>query len=130
MIALPRLGSLLALVAAAAALAMAFTVPAAQSASLKTCVLTSKDQYPAGGKPTYNTSLKAQAVPCATATKVMRAFQKCRAKGAVSCSKKVLGTWRCTGKSESTNPVTKDFTAGFTCKSGARAVKGAYQQDV
>lgn len=130
MITFHRRNALLVLVAALASLALALTAQDAQSASYATCVLTGKDQYPAGGKPTYNTSLKAQKVPCTTAKKVMRAFQTCRSKSSTSCSKKVLGTWRCSGKKDSTNPVTKDFTGEFTCKSGARAVKSSYQQDL
>jgi hypothetical protein len=126
-----RRNALLVLVAALAAVTLSIGAPDAQSAAYKTCVLTGKDQYPAGGKPTYNTSLKSQKTPCATAKKVMRAFHSCRSsKASNGCSKKILGTWRCSAKNDSTNPVTKDFDAQFTCKSGARAVKSTYQQDL
>jgi hypothetical protein len=130
MIVLRRRNALLVLLAALAALTLSISAQDAPAASYKPCVLTGKDQYPAGGKPTYNTSLKAQKAPCATAKKVMRAFHTCRSKASNNCSKKVLGAWRCSAKTDSTNPVTKDFTGQFTCKSGARAVKSTYQQDL
>jgi hypothetical protein len=126
---LRRRNALLVLVAALAALTLSVSAQDAQSAAYKTCVLTGKDAYPAGGKPQYNTSLAAQKVPCATAKKVMRAFHGCRSKSSAKCSKKVLGTWRCSGKVVDTNPATKDFDGEFTCKSSGRAVKSTYQQN-
>ncbi len=119
----------LVLLSALAVLALSMCTPDARSASYKPCVLTGKDQYPAGGKPQYNTSLKAQKVPCATAKKVMRAFHGCRSKSSPKCSRKVLRSWRCSGRVVDRNPATKDFDGEFTCKSGGRAVKSTYQQN-
>jgi hypothetical protein len=120
----------LAVLATLAAAAPSLGAPAAQAAAYRTCILTSKDQYPAGGKPTYNTALRARGATCTSAKQVMRAFHACRAKTSTQCSRKLLRTWRCSARTDSRNPVTKDFNAQFTCRSGARAVKGSYQQDV
>ncbi len=125
-----RRSALPALVVALAACVVAISASDAPAAAYRSCVLTSVDQYPRSGKPTYNSSLRARATPCATAKRVMRSYQSCRSKTSVRCSRRVLGRWRCSARTESTNPVTKDFTARFTCTLGARAVRGTYQQDV
>lgn len=120
---------MLATAAALAAAVPSIAPPDARAASYRSCILTSKDQYPAGGKPTYNTSLAARGASCTTAKQVMRAFHTCHPKRSTRCAHRVLRRWRCSAKKDATNPVTKDFTARFTCRSGTRTVKGSYQQD-
>ena len=110
-----------------AVLALTAGAQSAHSAAAKTCALSGADQQPAGGKPTYNLSLKAKGATCPAAVKVMRSFHSCRAKTALTCSKKVSG-YTCTGrKSSSTAQI---FYASFTCKSGAKKViTSSYQQN-
>jgi hypothetical protein len=114
--------------AAIAAIALTAGPQDARSASYRSCPLKDSDVQPASGKPTYNSNLKAKATSCATALKVMRAYHACRSTAGVRCTRKVLKTWTCTGKRLSVNPTTKDFMASYTCTSGARGVKGRFQQ--
>jgi hypothetical protein len=112
--------------AALAALALA-AAPPAPAAAAKTCALSGADQQPAGGKPTYNLALTAKKTACATARKVMRAFHACRATTAVTCSRKVLSSWTCTGRK--TADTTTIFYATLSCRSGAKRVTSSYQQN-
>ncbi len=64
---------------------------------------------------------------CATAKKVLRAFHACRPRLSVSCGRKVLTHWRCSGRRTSSIPTT--FYATFTCRWGSRRVQGTYQQN-
>jgi hypothetical protein len=109
-----------------AVLALTAGTQSAQSAAAKTCALSGSDQQPAGGKPTYNLSLKAKGTPCPSAVKVMRSFHSCRAKTALTCSKKVSG-YTCTGRKTSSTALI--FYASFTCKSGAKVITSSYQQN-
>lgn len=113
-------------IAALAMLAMAVGAQSAQSAATKTCAISGSDAQPASGKPTYNLSLKVKGATCPAATKVMRSFHGCRAKTAVTCSKKVSG-YTCTGRKTSSTATI--FYASFTCKSGAKVITSSYQQN-
>ncbi|MEA2154445.1 MAG: hypothetical protein QOE11_585 [Solirubrobacteraceae bacterium] len=111
--------------------ALALTVGAQQARSAvayKKCSLSEREQQPPGGKPTYNLSVKTRGASCTTAKKVARACQACRAKSAVVCGHKVLGSWRCTGAKDSSTPVL--FYATVTCTSGGRRAKSTYQQNL
>jgi hypothetical protein len=123
-----RPAPLLALILAGlAALLLTAAVPTAHSAATRTCALTSSEQDPRGEVPTYNLSLKSRGTPCTTAKKVMKAFHKCRSAASVTCSKKVLTRWTCTGRKTSSTPVL--FYASFTCKWGSRRVTSTYQRN-
>jgi hypothetical protein len=121
-------GALLAalLLAASAALLVTGAVPA-QSATTRTCHLSSSEQDPPGDVPTYNLALKARGTSCTTAKKVMKAFHKCRSATGYLCTKKLLAHWTCSGRKTSGTPVL--FYANFTCKWGARRVMSSYQQN-
>jgi hypothetical protein len=112
--------------AALAVLALTVGAQSAHSAAAKTCALAGADAQPASGKPTYNLSLKAKGATCPAALKVMRGFHACRAKTAVTCTKKVSG-YTCTGRKTSSIPLT--FYASFSCKSGAKLITSTYQQN-
>ena len=130
MIAVPRSApfSILAILAAAAALALTFGVQVAPAASkYKKCSLSERDQDPPGEKPTYNLALKRIGGNCSTAKQVMRAFHRCRSRKAVNCSKRLLSRWRCTATRTSRTDTI--FYARFTCKAGKRRVQGTYQQN-
>jgi hypothetical protein len=100
----------------------------AQAATYKTCKLSDSQQQPAGGVPTYNFTLKQRHTTCATAGKVARAFHKCRSKSGVTCTKRLLSHWRCTGAKTSKLEVL--FYAKYTCSYGVRRVAGTYEQDI
>lgn len=121
-------GALLAvlLLAASAALLLTGAVPA-QSATTRTCHLSSSEQDPPGDVPTYNLTLKAGGSSCTTAKKVMKAFHRCRSPTGYLCNKKVLAHWTCSGRKTSSTPVL--FYANFTCRWGARRVTSSYQQN-
>lgn len=114
-------------VATLAVLALTVGAQSAQSAATKTCAITGSDAQPASGKPTYNLSLKAKGATCPAATKLMRSFHGCRAKTALTCGKKKVSGYTCTGKKTSSLPTM--FYAKFTCKSGAKVVTSSYQQN-
>lgn len=118
----------LAVLAALLAIVMAVGAQSAQSAAYKTCNLSEREQQPPGGKPTYNLLVKELGVSCTTAKKVVKAFQGCRAKTEFVCTKKLLTSWRCSGRKDSSTPVL--FYASFTCTSGRRRVKSSYQQSL
>ena len=120
---------LLALVAATV-LALAAGAAPAQSAAYTSCSLSEREQQPGGTvpKPTYNFTLKRQKTTCTTAKKVMKAFHSCRALTSTRCTRKVRTHWTCTGAKDSS--AAGIFSAHFTCKWGARRVRGTYQQTV
>jgi hypothetical protein len=110
------------------ALYATLAVDDARAATYKSCSLTESDRDPPGDKPTYNLSVKrAGSVSCASAKKVVKAFHKCRSTNAATCTSKLLGHWRCTGKKESSLPTV--FYGRFTCTYGSRRVRSTYQQD-
>ncbi|HVL30779.1 MAG TPA: hypothetical protein VM299_00975 [Solirubrobacteraceae bacterium] len=113
-----------------ALLLLAATIGAAdaQAASFKNCRLSQSEQFPSGGKPTYNLTLRAKGVGCRTAKSVMRSFHRCRPRSGVRCSRRVLARWTCGGRRTSSIP--GQFNATFSCRSGARRVAGSYQQNV
>lgn len=139
--------ALLVLIAAAAAVAVTVSSSQAPAAAKKTatkakaakssktskknvyskCRLSEREQYPRGGKPTYNLTLKQKRTRCTTAKKVMVAFHKCRAKKSYRCTKKVLRRWKCTGKKDSS--ISTQFYGSFTCSWSVRRVHGSYQQN-
>ena len=122
-----RLLAVLALIAAVAAIATAIGAPAAQSASSTKCKLSAKERYPRVTKPTYNLAVKVRGTSCATGKRVVKAYHACRSVKGVRCSKKVLRSWRCTGKKTST--IATQFDASVTCKYGSRRVVASYQQN-
>ncbi len=91
------------------------------------CRLSEREQYPRGGKPTYNLTLKQKRTTCKTAKKVVVAFHKCRSKKSYRCTKKVLRRWKCVGKQDSS--IATQFYASFTCRWSVRRVHGSYQQN-
>ena len=100
---------------------------AAQAASYKSCSLSERDRDPPGEKPTYNLTLKrVGSVSCATAKKVVKSFHTCRSRLSVTCTKKLLGHWRCTGRKDSSIPTL--FYGSFTCTYGSRRVISSYEQ--
>ena len=115
------------LILASALLVLAIATPRAQSASYRTCGLSSSEQQPTSGHPTYNLSLKRIGTTCTTARRVAKAFHACRSTTGYTCSKKVLRTWTCRGKKDSSTPTL--FYATVTCSWGARRVKNSYQQN-
>lgn len=125
----PLIGT--AVLAALVALALLALLGGAQHAQaatgLKTCVLLPNEQDPPGDKPTYNFTLKQKGASCSTAKKVLKAFHACRSAKSYRCTRKVLGTWQCTGKKTSSTALI--FYASFSCTSGARRVTGQYQQN-
>jgi hypothetical protein len=114
----------LALIGATLALGAA---QSAHAASYKSCTLSERDQDPAGDKPTYNLTLKQIGTRCATAKKVMNAFQKCRRTTDHRCTRKVLSTWSCSSKKDSSTSTL--FYATFTCSWGKRRVRSTFQQN-
>ena len=125
MIAVPRWSPLAVL--AAAALTLTFGAQGAAAASYRSCSLSERDQDPPGAKPTYNLTLKRIGTTCTTAKRVMRAFHGCRALTAVNCSKRLLSRWTCSARKTSSTDTL--FYATYTCKRGARRVRGQYQQN-
>ena len=122
-----RMLAALTLIAALAAIAVAIGAPAAQSASTTNCKLSERERYPHVTKPTYNLTIKVSGTSCATGKKVAKGFHACRSVTGVRCTKKVLRSWTCTGKKESTIPT--QFDASFTCKYGSRRVTSTFQQN-
>ncbi len=122
-----RMTLLVALAGALVALPATPAVHAARAASYKSCSLSESDRDPPGDKPTYNLTLKrAGSVSCAAAKKVVKSFHKCRSRSSVTCTKKLLGHWRCTGRKDSSIPTL--FYGSFTCTYGSRRVTGSYEQ--
>lgn len=100
----------------------------AQTAEAATCRQSQSEQYPRGGVPTYNLSLKVSRTSCSTGKKVAKAYHSCRSKRSVSCSKKVVGRkWKCSGRK--TSRISTQFTGTYTCKYGKRRVSGSFQQN-
>lgn len=119
--------AVLAAIIALALIAVVGGAQPAQAAGLKSCVLLPNEQDPPGDKPTYNFTLKQKGASCSTAKKVLKAFHACRSAKSYRCTRKVLGTWRCTGRKTSSTALI--FYASFSCTSGARRVTGQYQQN-
>lgn len=121
--------------APAAAKKTATKAKAAKTTSKKTskknvyhkCRLSEREQYPRGGKPTYNLTLKQKRTRCTTAKKVAVAFHKCRSKKSYRCTKKVLRRWKCVGKKDSS--IATQFYGSYTCRWSVRRVHGSYQQN-
>ncbi len=130
MIASPRrnqMALLVALLSALVGLSAAPGVHAARAAPYKSCSLSERDRDPPGDKPTYNLTLKrAGNVSCATAKKVVKSFHTCRSRSSPTCTKKLLGHWRCTGRKESSIPTL--FYGRFTCTYDSRRVTSSYEQ--
>jgi hypothetical protein len=81
--------------------------------------------YPSLG---YFTSITVTRASCATATKLVRAFFKCRTKSGLAgkCHKTVLG-FKCT---EVRNSIPTEIDALDTCKHGSEKVVSGWQQDI
>ncbi len=129
MIALTRRRSplaILALVVAAVVLALALGAQNARAASYERCSLSQRNQEPPGGTPAYNLRVKQRNTSCRAAIKVMKAFHKCRTEKRYRCGKRVIGRWRCAGKTDAGRPT---FHGTFTCKSANRRIYSSYQQD-
>jgi hypothetical protein len=122
-----RSALLIALLAALIALTLMVGTQDVRAASYKSCSLSERDGDPPGTKPTYNLTLKRRGVSCATAKKVMYAFHKCRARSSLTCTKRVLGHWHCTGTQDRRSATT--FYAHFACRYGSRRVHSSYQQN-
>jgi hypothetical protein len=114
------------LIAACTVMAVPIGAQPAQAASAKTCVISSTDQEPGSGKPTYNLTLKEQGTNCGTATKVMNAFQACRSRASYECARKVLSKWKCSGRKLSSTST--EFYANVTCTAGPAKVTSGYEQ--
>ncbi len=114
------------LIVALAGLTLTIGAQSAHSASTPSCRLSDSEKFPHVTKPTYNLYLKVAGTSCATAKMVAKSFHACRSVKGYTCSRKVLKTWRCTGKKGVTIP--SQFDATFTCTSGKRVVKGKYTQ--
>ena len=129
MTAIPRHTLLAGLLATAAVVLLCAAIgpQSAQSASYRKCVLSSADQDPPGDKPTYNYDPKALNTSCTIAVRVMRSYQGCRSKTGVSCAKKLLGRWSCTGRI--TSKIAVQFNADFTCKAGNGRIRGSFSQN-
>lgn len=117
-------------------MALALLVPAvaaqsAQAASFTPCTLSERDQDPPGGTPAYNLLVTKKGTSCTIATKVMVAFHGCRDEGRSSCAKRVLGSWRCTGRRAPILPLGRPrvWSGSFTCASGRRRVRGSYDEN-
>jgi hypothetical protein len=121
-----RLLAAVVLLASLAAVVAAIGAPSAQSASSTRCTLSSKERYPHVTKPTYNLSLKVRGTSCATGKRVVKAYHACRSVNGVRCTKKVLRSWRCTGKK--TASIATQFDGSVTCTYGSRRVDSTFQQ--
>lgn len=121
-----RSGALTAAVVLAAAAGLAGTTAVEKASAATTCQLSSKDQQPGNGRPTYGLSLKATGVSCGKAVSITRGYHKCRSKTGYKCSKKVSG-FKCSAKI--TSKTTTLFYAKYTCRAGSKSVTGTYQQN-
>jgi hypothetical protein len=122
-----QIALLVTLSGALVALSAAPGVHAARAASYTSCSLAERDRDPPGDTPTYNLTLKrAGPVSCATAKKVVRSFHRCRARSSATCTKRLLGHWRCAGRKESSIPT--QFYGSFTCTYAGRRVTSSYEQ--
>lgn len=127
----PRLRGRRVAPAAAAAVALCIVLallvaqPAAAAAEFP-CRLSPSDQGPPGGTPAFELKVARRGTGCALATRVMKAFHRCRTAARVGCGKPLLGAWRCRGRREGLLP--GHFTASFGCTRGRARVTGSYAQ--
>lgn len=121
-----RLLTIPALIVAATALNATIAARDAHAVVYAPCSLSLQDRSPPGGTPAYNLSVKKRKTSCLVAKRVMRSFHRCRMESGISCGRKVLKTWRCSGRKDAGAPT---FRGTFTCSSGSRRVIGSYEQD-
>ncbi len=119
------------LIAAAAALSLCFVLapPDAARAGIayRACELSPGQQLPPGGTPAYNLTVQRRGVSCRDAVAVMRAFHRCRTRTGTTCDRRLVGGWRCNGRSDRADPT---MYGSFGCAaSGARRVRGTYWQE-
>jgi hypothetical protein len=122
--------SLILAASALVCLAVALTVAnQAESATLTTCKLSSKDKGANKYGPSYLRKLKVKSVSCTTAKSFVKAYYKCRTSGgkgkAGKCTKKVNG-YSCTEKRS--NVIPTSFDAKVSCKNGSKRIYHEYQQ--
>lgn len=91
------------------------------------CKLALRDQDTPGGTSAYNVTVAKRRTSCATALGVVKAFHSCRTSSGYRCSRRIAGTWRCTGRKAGTSD--RMFAASLTCTSGTRRVRSSYLQD-
>ncbi|MFP5362807.1 MAG: SGNH hydrolase domain-containing protein [Thermoleophilia bacterium] len=117
------------LAAAVAVLALCLVMaPPAGAATGASCRLSLNDQGPPGGTPAYELKLRRRGASCGLATRLMKAFHRCRTEARVGCPKPLLGRWRCRGRRDGSGP--GYFTASFTCRRGRARVDSSYVQSI
>jgi hypothetical protein len=122
-----RLRTVATLVALAALALVALTLPSAGSAAptavaAKAC---KPPKYPGVG---YFTSINVTGVDCATGTKLVNAYYKCRiAKGGKKGTCPAVMGYKC---KEKRNSIPTEIDAQVTCTSGSKKVVHTYQQDI
>lgn len=104
----------------------AIWAPAAGAAAARSCPLSLNDQGPPGGTPAYDLTVSTRGASCALATRVMKAFHRCRTEARIGCPKPILGRWRCRGSRHGAGA--GYFTASFTCGRRRARVRSSYAQ--
>jgi hypothetical protein len=105
--------------------------PASAAQRAKPCRLALHDEQLPGGTAAYAVTVSARRVSCAIATRVMRAFHRCRGDGHSRCHRRLLGSWHCAGIRRPGPPLGQPivFFGSADCRSGPRRVTTTYQDN-
>jgi hypothetical protein len=103
----------------------------ANAAAAKPCRLALHDEQQPGATAAYAVTVSAQRVSCVLATRVMRAFHRCRGDGHTRCDKRLLGAWHCGAIKRLGPPLGQPivFFGSASCRSGPRRVTTTYQEN-
>jgi hypothetical protein len=101
------------------------------AAKVKSCPDVGNRDYPEKKHGGYITNFRVTSVSCASAKKLAVAYTKCRLKNGIkgTCKSSKVNGFKCTEKRPSSGDNGTEFNASVTCKTGAKKVVFAYQQN-
>lgn len=101
------------------------------AAKVKSCPDVSNRDYPEKKNGGYITNIRVTGVSCASAKKLAIAYTKCRLKNGIKgkCKTSKVNGFKCTERRPSSGDNGTEFNASVTCKTGAKKVTFAYQQN-